>query len=42
VAATGKLKDNIPGGNRHITAHVELADGTWRVTDYVIGALGSC
>jgi hypothetical protein len=42
VAATGKLENNVPGGNRVIEAHVELADGAWRVTFYAVGALGSC
>ncbi len=42
VAATGKLKNNTPGGNRLVESHVELADGVWRVTDYAVGDLGSC
>jgi len=42
VASTGKLKNNTPGGNRLVKAHVELADGVWRVTDYTVGELGSC
>lgn len=42
VAATGKLKNDAPGGNRVITARVELANGAWRVTRYTVGALGSC
>lgn len=42
IAATGKLKNNIPGGNRLIESHVELVDGVWRVTEYAVGDLGSC
>jgi hypothetical protein len=42
VAATGKLKNSNPGGNRLITAHVELVDGVWRVIQYSVGDLGSC
>lgn len=42
VAATGKLENNVPGGKRLIQAHVELADGVWRVVSYTVGDLGSC
>lgn len=42
VKATGKLEDNVPGGNRLITGHVEYAGGLWRVTRYSVGEVGSC
>lgn len=40
--ATGKLQNDVPGGSRLLTAHVDYADGLWRVTRYTVGELGSC
>lgn len=42
VAATGKLRDNIPGGRHIITARVTKQYGLWRVANYQVQAMGTC
>ena len=42
-ADNGKLADDVPGGHRTITAEVQRsADGTWKVTQFAVQALGTC
>lgn len=40
--ASGGLADNTPGGHRRVTAVLQKADGTWKVTQLNTGAEGSC
>jgi hypothetical protein len=40
--ATGELIKDDPRGRRSITAVVKLVDGTWKVTTFEVGDIGSC
>lgn len=42
VAATGALKDSIPGGTHFVQAQMVLKDGVWKVSDITMGQSGSC
>ncbi len=39
---SGALKNNVPGGHRHISATVQDVDGVWKVTQLDTGVEGSC
>jgi len=42
-ARTGQVANDSPGGRRAISAEVKLGqDGTWRVTRFAVGGLGTC
>lgn len=41
-ATTGALKDDTPGGRHTATATVALTDGVWKVTQLLVGGLGTC
>ena len=42
-AASGRPADSAPGGRRQINATVEKqADGTWKVADFGVQAVGTC
>jgi hypothetical protein len=40
--ATGELIKDDPRGRRNITAVVKSVDGTWKVTSFDVGDIGSC
>ncbi|MBT8228536.1 MAG: hypothetical protein HKP61_00915 [Dactylosporangium sp.] len=40
--ASGGLVDNVPGGKRLMTATVSAADGTWKVSAFQLGRVGTC
>lgn len=40
--ASGGLKNNIPGGHRHVAATLQDFGGTWKVTRLDTGVEGSC
>jgi hypothetical protein len=39
---SGELVDDEPGGRRRIEAVVRLADGGWKVSDFVVQGVGTC
>jgi hypothetical protein len=42
-AKTGEVADDSPGGRRAITAEVKLDQGgSWKVTRFAVGGLGTC
>ncbi|MBN1173887.1 MAG: hypothetical protein JXA67_17070 [Micromonosporaceae bacterium] len=40
--ASGGLVDNVPGGRRLMTATVSAVDGTWKVSAFQLGRVGTC
>ena len=42
IAATGALKDSVPGGTHLVQAQMVLKDGAWKVSDITMGQSGSC
>ena len=42
VAATGALKDNVPGGRHLVQASLVKKDGQWKVSELETGPSGSC
>jgi hypothetical protein len=42
VSATNELQNNVPGGKHATTATVSRVDGSWKVTDLAVGAVGTC
>lgn len=40
--ASGGLVDNVPGGRRLMTATVSAAGGTWKVSAFQLGRVGTC
>ena len=40
--STGKLKDNVPGGRRHIAATVVRTEGQWKVLGIAVSEVGTC
>lgn len=40
--AAGELENDTPGGLRRTTATVEIIDGSWKVTDVLVGGIGTC
>ena len=42
VAATGVLKDSLPGGTHLVQAQMVFKDGVWKVSDITMGQSGSC
>jgi hypothetical protein len=42
IAATGKLKNDVPGGRHQITATVRLICQDWKVAEFTVRGLGSC
>lgn len=42
VAATGALKDSTPGGWHLVDAKLVVKGGTWKVSTFATGAVGSC
>lgn len=40
--ASGGLVDNVPGGRRVMTATVSATDGTWKVSAFQLGRVGTC
>jgi hypothetical protein len=41
-ASTGELKDNVPGGRRHIAATVVRTEGQWKVLGIAVSEVGTC
>lgn len=42
VAATGALRDAVPGGTHLVQAQMVFKDGAWKVSDITMGQSGSC
>jgi hypothetical protein len=40
--ASGELWDDKPGGRHRTTATVKVADGTWKVSAFILEELGTC
>lgn len=41
-AATGALKDNVPGGRHAVTAQVVGVGNSWLVTQFLVQPVGTC
>jgi hypothetical protein len=42
VASTNELQNDTPGGRHATTATVSSSDGTWKVAELAVGAVGTC
>ncbi|MBN1171229.1 MAG: hypothetical protein JXA67_03565 [Micromonosporaceae bacterium] len=40
--ASGGLVNDVPGGRHNMTATVTLADGTWKISYFKLGKVGTC